>query len=562
MLPYENATVVGYTLWASSTPIELVVRPLVAMRGLRELCRQSEEFQPKLERLADGVVVRLLEELPCLVIHHTAEWVDEAPCWYKHLAYVKEDGGLEEEDLWSFGTLRFLLKPLEVCTLVASTGRMGRGDYPFHRRRIENTQSVFAQTVQPPGSGPLASRLVWTSEQFVARKSPLSPEAFLLSGFPTKTIGGRHALVALPGLAIATHRFDLARSVLVTMASEMKDGLLPVHWNEADGSAVYESADTSLWFFWAVWHYWKESDDLAFVSKRLLDPMQEILGRYLKGTRFHIRMDDDGLLSLEERQIPLTWMDARWPSQDAKAEGGAKPVLGARRSKKSSEGPAVVQRVGKPLEVNALWYCALMVMAEIASELGLRQADHCMRLGKLVGQNFVRTFYNRRDGALFDCVGPNGPDPSIRPNMAIALGLPFSPLSRLQGRRILETVEKHLLTPFGLRTLSPSDPNYRGRCEGSERDRLAALHQGTVWAWLIGFYVAAVLRIHGLTSATQARLACQLKQALHLLEEGRLGLLGDLFDGDPPHTPRAGGCQVWTVGQTLLAIWEARLGGV
>ncbi len=556
MLPGENATVVGYTLHDASGPIELVVRPLVAMRGLEELRRESADFQPKVEHSAGIVVVKLLEELPLLMIHHTAELAEPAPCWYNHFEYT-QDGVKEQEDLWSFGVLRFLLKAGESISLVASTGRRGTGDYTFHRRRLENTQTVLAQNLVPPGSGPLASRLTWTADSFVAWRPPAGQkavvrlplaeaagqEAFLLSGFPRSTLSGRDALVALPGLAIHTRQLDLARATLLTLASELKDGLIPVRWTETNGAPEYDSADTSLWFFWAVWHYWRVSRDLRFVAKRLLDPLREIMEGYLEGTKFGIVMDDDGLIRLSDREKALTWMDARLPAAG------------------TASGPAVTPRWGKPVEVNALWYGALTLMSQLADRLGFKQATHYDRLARLVGQNFVRTFYGR-GGFLFDRVTEEGPDASIRPNMLIAVGLPLSPLSRAQGLRVLEVAEKHLLTPAGLRTLSPEDPNYRGRWERAPREQALAAHQGTVWSWLTGSYVSAVCGVRGLTRSTQTALARQLKPALAQLEGGCLGTLGESFDGDPPHQARGRVSQAISVGEFLRAVREARLGGL
>ncbi|MBI3322501.1 MAG: glycogen debranching enzyme family protein [Candidatus Omnitrophica bacterium] len=553
MLPGENATVIGYTLHASSSPVELIVRPLAALRNFQDLSEENDTLHPEIvEQGPEVLVLRPYEDFPPLMIHHNAELVEPSACWYNNFEYLREekeaplpDGAHVREDLWSPGFLRYLLRVGESCTLVASTGRRGRGDFVFHRRRIENTQAMIAHQTVPPGSGPLAARLAWTADSFFAHRSLHDPaEGYVLAGFPWLSSWGRDALVALPGLALCTHRWDLARSVLETLASHVKGGLVPVRFSEEEGTPEYDSADTSLWFVWAIWHYLRITRDTRFISKKMLDPLQDILEGYLRGTQFGIGMDEDGLIRLREAEMPLTWMDAREPGGDPETPGRA-----------------VTPRTGKAVEVNALWYCALMIMGTIAERLDLKRAKAYSRLARLVQQNFLRTFLSPR-GFLYDRVTSAGPDPSVRPNMLIAASLPFSPLSKAQADRVLGVVERHLLTPMGIRTLSPDHPMYRGRYEGDLATRAHAYHQGTVWTWLIGPYVSAVCRVRGLTRSTQAALGSQLKPYLAHLQEGALGSVSELFDGDAPHAPRGAPSSAWAVGELLRAIREAKLAGL
>ena len=542
MLPGENATVIGYTLHSSSGPVELTVRPLIALRDFRQLSRENEDLHPDIEQTHNTLLLRPYGDLPPVMIHHGAELVEPSPCWYKNFEY-DEGYGKPREDLWSFGTLRYLLKVGESCALTASLGRRGAGDWVFHRRRVENTQMVAAQNSKPPGGGPLSARLTWTAESFFARRienGRFSNDVNLMAGFPWFAPWGRDALIALPGLALATGRADLARSVLQTLASHVKGGLIPVRFSEAEGRPEYDSADTSLWFFWAVWHYWKATRDLKFISKKLLDPLQEILEGYLEGTHYGIAMDEDGLIRLSDEDLPLTWMDAREPSD------GELP------------GPAITPRAGKPVEVNALWYCTLMIMASLAERLGLKRVQAYTRLARLVRQNFARGFVTPK-GTLFDRLTDSGPDAAVRPNMLIAASLPFVPLSRAHGLAILTAVEKQLLTPVGIRSLAPDQPGYQGRYEGDLMAKANAYHQGTVWVWLLGPYASALCKFRGLTRATQSTLAAQLKPFLPHLEEGCLGSVNELFDGDAPHAPRGGLSQAWSVGELLRVIKEANL---
>jgi predicted glycogen debranching enzyme len=389
----------------------------------------------------------------------------------------------------------------------------------------------------PPGTGTLAARLSWSAENFVAA----TKEPYLMAGFPGLGCWGRDTLIALPGLFLSTRRFDLARELLLTLGSKIKGGLLPVRFSEEDGSPEYDSADTSLWFFWAVWHYAKATREKRFLAKRLLPICREILEGYLEGTHFGIAMGEDGLITLSDEELPLTWMDSRLPSE----KGGI-------------PGRAVTPRFGKPVEVNALWYFAVRVMAHFAEEFGFRRAATYLRLSRLIQQNFQRTFAAPL-GILYDRVAGPLKDASIRPNLLIAASLPFTPFARSQQEAILEMTERHLLTPAGVRTLSPQDPQYRGRYIGDLISRAMAYHQGTIWGWLIGPYVSTLLKVRGLTRATKTSLKEQFSFHLSHLEERGLGSVSEIFDGDAPHTPRGSISQAWSVGELLRAIQEADL---
>ncbi len=561
LLPGENAVVIGYTLREGSSAIELAVRPLIAMRDFRWVSEENANFNTRIEEKEGELTLRPYPSLPPLVIHHTAELVEKSPCWYKNFEYVSEREGPNRvfEDLWSPGQLLYLMRVGESCAFVASTGRRGGVDLTFHQRRLQNTQAVLARTITPP-QGPLSARLAWTADNFLvhlprtgshekrppvrlkrSRPSHAPLDAFLLAGFPWATVWGRDALVALPGLTLSTGRFDAARDLLETFISKIKWGLLPVRLAEEDGSPEYDSADTSLWFFWAVWHYWNATKDLRFITRKLLGPMQDIMESYLEGTAYGIGMDEDGLIQLSDEELPMTWMDAREPNLRGDAPG-----------------KAVTPRFGKPIEINALWYCALNIMAEIGQRAGLRRAGTCIQMARLVEKSFTRAFIGP-GGIVYDRVTKTGKDASLRPNMLIAASLPFSPFSRDSLSWVLEMTERELLTPFGPRTLTPRHPEYRGYFAGEVKTRAQAYHQGTVWPWLMGPYVSAVIKARRLTPATQKRIRKQLEPFLTHLQEGALGSVSELFDGDPPHVPQGAVSQAWSVGEILRAIREAKL---
>ncbi len=556
MLPGENATVIGYRILQAPSPVELWVRPLVALRDFRDLRHERTSPPPSCEQGPDWVAVRMQPGLPECWIHHNAEWVEWAACWYKNFEYAEErslgpmtgyrktDLNWSREDLWSFGNLRYLLKEGETGFLVASTGRQGMGDFSFHARRVENTQAVLAQSIRPPGKGPLATRLSWTADSFVVRRRAdsvsgrHSARTDLMAGWPWFTPWGRDALVALPGLTLSTGRPELAREILQTLVSHMRGGLIPVRFSEADATPQYDSADTALWFFWAVWHYWQKTDDLKFIRKSLWDPMREIIQAYLRGTGFGITAGEDGLIDLSDPDRPLTWMDARLPSDEEEVLPGL----------------AVTPRSGKPVEVNALWYCALEIMAHLADEIGFHKSGVYARFRGKIRRSFMQQFWSEPEQFLYDRVTPQGPDRSIRPNMLIAASLPFTPLTRRQIAAIVALTRQQLLTPSGVRTLTPLDSRYRGRYEGDFSARAEAYHQGTVWTWLIGPYVSAALKAAGNAASERRRLADGLRPFSAYLQQGCLGSLPELFDGDSPHRSRGGPSQAWSVGEMLRAI--------
>lgn len=569
LLPGENALVVGYTLLAAAGPIEMTLRPLVAFRPLGSLRRQGGSPPFSVELPSDRVIIQMEGAPVPLVLQHTAEMFEKSACWLNRLEYGQERALARrrpaQEDLWSPGILRYLLKVGESYTLVASTGRRGGADWTFHERRMENTDAVSAQNMRMPGPGPLTARLGWAGQRFVARSVPqesaptfliagLPPAAGGRAGLPELTASGREALLALPGLALSTRRFDLARSLLEALSAHLKAGLIPVRLQEESGSPAYDSADSSLWFCVAAWRYWSATRDLEFISKRLMDPLREIVEGYLEGTSFGIGMDEDGLIELPDQEIALTWMDAYLPGRPA-AGGSAR-----RREIQPGRIPKpVTPRSGKPVEVNGLWYCTLRIMAAFSERLGLQQAKTYNRLTRLVGQNFLSTFLSP-EGGLYDRVTRQGPDPTVRPNMLIVTSLPFTPLSAAQAAKVLAIVEKELLTPWGVRTLSPRHPQYRGRCEGIRRAQALATHQGTLWSWLIGPYVRSVLRVRRLTRATQAALQKRLRPLLVQCQEQGLGGIAEMRDGDPPHQRRGALNHAAASGELLSAIEAAHLG--
>jgi predicted glycogen debranching enzyme len=366
------------------------------------------------------------------------------------------------------------------------------------------------------------------------RRLVLAADAFVIScgttedpngrgvstGYPEVAEGGREAMIALPGLAVATGRPEVARSVLARLARQVDQGLLPGP-DRRSGDTGYE-ADTSLWFFQAVRSYVEATEDDAFLDR--VYPVLEDIGAWIeRGTRHGIGVDPrDGLLRVGDDQTPLTWMDGR------------------------ADGVAISPRVGKPVELNALWYNALTATARFARRLK-RPSEAYEEMARRVANHFAR-FWNPEAGCLYDVLdGPRGPEAALRPNQILAVSLPDSPLPAARRRAVLEACGRWLLTSHGLRSLAPCDPRYRGSCVGGPAARTLARHHGTAWTWLSPHYALAHHRVHGDRVAALA----VLEPLGRLLGGLAAGFLPEAADGDPPHAPRGRVAGAAAVGETL-----------
>jgi glycogen debranching enzyme len=483
MVPDVDAVVVEYATSQSGVSLEL--HPLVAFRGYHELTHANSDFNAALETGEGCVSLRPYAGLPRLWFRHNGAQLGEAGQWYFHFEYpIERERGFEfHEDLFCPFVLTWALEPGKPAVLSAST------------------QEHFDE-------GPRSS-----SSPFVITSGG---KRTIVAGYPWFTDWGRDTMIALPGLTLTAGRYDDARDILRTWAAHVDQGMLPNRLpDEFNSTGELNSVDASLWFFEAVRLYIAATGDSEFVRRELLDKLREIVDWHVRGTRFGIHMDTDGLLIAGDAQTQLTWMDAR------------------------SAGVPVTPRGGKPVEVEALWFNALSVLNELTggsySELAAR-----------AGTALADAFWNPAAGCLYDVIDGSNKDASLRPNQVIALSLGYCAIAPDRARSILRVVEKELLTPYGLRTLAPSDPRYCGIYEGPAEHRDAVYHQGTVWPWLMGPYVAAQKRFNG-------NVGDVLEPLLSYMRDRGLGQIPEIFDGDAPHHPRGCFAQAWSVAEVLRA---------
>ncbi|MCK5556983.1 MAG: glycogen debranching protein, partial [Candidatus Hydrogenedentes bacterium] len=346
----------------------------------------------------------------------------------------------------------------------------------------------------------------------------------------------RDTLISLPGLTLVTGNFSAAREILSAVSGHFSRGMLPNRFDERTGNPEYTSADASLWFIYAVQSYLAYTADYEFVRTALYDNMTDVIEHYRKGTGRSITMDRNGLLDAGTATNQMTWMNA------------------------TVAGQPVTSRHGKAVEVNALWYNALKVVADLARRFGDERAHVFAALATVAKRSFQVSFWNGNGGYLFDCLRQGEVDASIRPNQILTVSLPYPLIDGERAASVVNCVEKELLTPFGLRTLSPGDPGYRGSYEGNPSSRDQAYHQGTVWAWLLGPFITAYFRVHGRSQTTIDDAHRFIEPFRDHLREAGLGTVSEIFDGDPPYTPRGCISKALSVAELLRAYREDILG--
>ena len=534
----ENTVVIRYELISGPTSIQLELRPFFAGRDYHHLGAANDGVARK-ARFEDGVLeYRSNPQEPAVLIGLPGSRYEPAPDWYYNFQYPREaERGLDSaEDLFTPGVLRCMLEPDQPLWVIASleepAGRDPEALLEKERRRRESVP------VPPPlRHDALGLQLARAADQFIVRRCDRG--STVIAGYHWFTDWGRDTMIALPGICLVAGRFAEARSILHTFARHISQGMVPNRFPEGmgDDEPDYNTVDATLWFFAALYRYLRYSGDFD-LAREVWNSLKEVISWHRKGTRYGIRVADDGLLRAGEDGVQLTWMDAKLGDW------------------------VVTPRQGKPVEINALWYNALRTMAWIGGRLG-EDADaadyHALADG--VARQFEDLFWNEDGGCLYDVVDDDGrADSSVRPNQIFALSLPF-PLflpGNDRARRIFKTVDDQLFTPAGLRSLSSRDPAYRPHYVGPPLNRDGAYHQGTVWSWLLGPFITALVRLHGTDGRRRGRTILEGFES-HLMQAG-LGSISEIFDGDRPHYPRGCIAQAWSVGELLRAYCEDVLG--
>ena len=529
MIHGENTTVIQYALEQSPTidDIQLEVRPLIAFRDYHSTTHENGALSPHFETEHGETTFRPYADLPPLRLAHDPADIDSKGFWYRNFQYaVEQERGLDfTEDLFSPCAFSFDLSARNKISFIASTESHNASHADIYlRKELERRRALGTNDASD-----LVSLLTTAADQFVvARKRGET----VIAGYHWFGDWGRDTMIALPGLTLVNGRSDIAKNVLEEFAAHVDQGMLPNRFPDAGEPPEYNTVDATLWFFEAVRSFLQYTGDYDFVQTKLYAVLKDIINWHVKGTRYQIHVDDDGLLFSGEPGVQLTWMDAKVGDL------------------------VVTPRQGKPVEIQALWYNALRVLEQLARRFDESNAEKEYRaMADKARTSFNEMFWNAEAECLFDVVNGDIRDASIRPNQVIALSLHNTMVSKERAASVLRVIERELLTPRGLRTLSPADPKYIGRYEGGPAVRDGAYHQGTVWPWLMGPYCTAYARTFGKKAGREFGTSWLENFGEHL-HEACLGQVSEIFDGDAPHAPRGCVAQAWSVAELLRAAVE------
>lgn len=532
----ENTSYVGFSYVRGSGPLRLALKALVNYRDYHS-STHAGNWGMNIETVPHGLRVSAFEGANPFHLLSAGASVEPAHEWYRDfdLPAERERGLDDHEDHLHAGTFRATLAPGDSIVIVLSVRADAALEPLPAAAECLTAEHELLDQWRAADAGLAAHapewirQLVLAAGQFVAQR-PLADDPgakTVIAGFPWFCDWGRDTMIALPGLALSTGRPEIARSILRTFARFVDGGMLPNCFTDAGTAPEYNTVDAALWFFEAARQYFAATTDQKFLEEifPVLDGMVEA---HVRGTRHNIHVDAaDGLLYAGATGVQLTWMDAR---------------VGDR---------VITPRIGKPVEINALWYNALLTMVKFAERLKRPPAGYA-DMAKRARSSFAR-FWNAAQGCCFDVLdGPAGNEAAIRPNQIFAVSLPESPLAGQQQLAVVEMCARRLLTSFGLRSLAPGESAYAGRYEGGPAARDSVYHQGTVWGWLAGPFALAWMRVHDDPDGALALL----EPMAHHLQAACVGSISEIFDGDPPFTPRGCFAQAWSVAETLRAWTE------
>jgi len=489
----RNVTIVLYDVIDCDSRFELRLAPFLAGRDYHSLIHGTDAPLPYVHISVPGAIF------------------EAKPNRWNNFVYDRErERGLDyEEDLFTPGSYVVTLRRGDLLPVVLATeDRQWNALAMIEEERQRREVLITSTNNRAP-----TTDLLIASDQFLITRDD---DKTVIAGYHWFTDWGRDTMIALPGLCLATGRFDDARQILRRWLAAASNGMIPNRFPDGTNEPEFNSVDAGLWLFIAVWRYREATGDDAFVREEALRVLRDAINWLERGTRYNIHVDLDGLLYAGSLGVALTWMDA------------------------IVDGEPVTPRRGKPVEINALWYNALRIVAALTGDAAFSSRADTVR------EAFEAAFWNRDAQCCFDVVNPN--DDSIRPNQLFAIALPFPLFDDARAEAILEVCEAQLLTPAGLRTLAPTDPRYRGQLVGDQHARDTAYHQGTVWPWLLGAYIDALRRYRG--DAGESLLA---NMQAHLADAG-VGTISEIFDGDAPHAPRGCIAQAWSVGEVLRVL--------
>jgi predicted glycogen debranching enzyme len=525
MVHGSNTTICRWSVLENSREaINLVLKPLLSFVDYHSLQHESPSTRFGYSVDAGRISVIADGGEPTLHFVHNAIEIVDTGYWYKNFEYAIElERGFDfTEDLFQPFEIGFALGS-GPAVVSASTELGFEIDYKgMEAAEIKRRKALVKQAGVKTD---FEKQLVLAADQFIVARGTGHT---VIAGYPWFSDWGRDTMIALNGLTLATGRAEIARDILLEFSKNISEGMLPNRFPDAGDKAEYNTVDATLWYFEAVRAYLEKTGDIEFIREHIYTKLVDIVAWHLRGTRYNIHVDTDGLLYAGSPDVQLTWMDAKIGDY------------------------VVTPRTGKAVEIQALWYNALLIMADLAAEFGDEKDEVRYRaMSDLCKLSFNGAFWNAKEQCLYDVVENGSRDASIRPNQILAVSLTHSMLDAERAAKIVEKVAQELLTPVGLRSLSPKDPQYCPVYLGSPFDRDSAYHQGTVWAWLIGPFVDAYRKVHYGDPGAEKRVKEILSGFEGHLSEAGLGQISEIFDADPPNAPRGCFAQAWSLAEVL-----------
>jgi predicted glycogen debranching enzyme len=533
MVHGENTVVITYQLLKAPGTISLELLPLIAGRGYHSLNHAGPQINWDAE-FGGGTFHSNPDGKTDLFIHIPGSFYHHDPRWFYNFQYsVERYRGLDDtEDLFNPGLFVISLNEGDTIDIIVSTenpeGKNGSELLEKEKHRRE-----FLIRGQPENEN--LKQLVLAADQFIVERNIVLKDsdeiikaASIIAGYHWFTDWGRDTMIALPGLCLSTGRFEDAKKIISAFAHNVSMGMLPNRFLDNGEEPEYNTVDATLWYFIAIHKYLEASNDREFILREILPVLKDIIDWHFKGTRYNIKVSDDGLLFAGEKGQQLTWMDARigdW---------------------------VVTPRMGKPVEIQALWYNALKIFAQLLEWNGQQHDAWQVNLSaEKAKKSFEEKFWFTEGNFLYDVIDENGnPDHSLRPNQLLAISLPYSLIAGEQALAIMKIIQEQLYTPVGLRTLPQTSPAYVHEYGGDAFRRDAAYHQGTVWSWLLGPYIDALVK----SGFPKNDIKKVIDNFSYHLNEGCLGSVSEIFDADPPHHARGCVAQAWGVGEVFRAM--------
>ena len=546
MIHGENTVVMIYDVIKADSSFALELLPLMAGRGYHSLNHEGPQMHWDAD-FENGIFHNQPDGINNVFINVPGSTYQHEPRWFTNFQYsVEQYRGLDfTEDLFNHGIFTVELKEGDSLGVIISTENpAGRNAHDLLQMEEERRKKLLEG--QPKDE--TLQQLLLAADQFIVRrdlkqsesKAPPAEgfgEAFktVIAGYHWFTDWGRDTMISLPGLTLSTGRFEDAKKILAAFAQSVSMGMLPNRFQDNGEAPEYNNVDGTLWYFIAVYKYLLATADKEFVLNEILPVLKEIIDWHFKGTRYSIHVDEDGLLYAGEVGQQLTWMDARIGTW------------------------VVTPRMGKPVEIQALWYNVLKIFAKLLHLNNQSQDADAIELSAVKAkESFERLFWNAEGQYLYDVIDESGkPNAELRPNQLFAISLPFVLLEGDKARSVLKIVTEKLYTPVGLRSLPAEDVHYVHQYGGDQWHRDSSYHEGTVWSWLLGPYVDAIMKVNAGKGKAKAQKV--IDDFKYHLNEGCIGSVSEIFDADAPHHPRGCIAQAWGVAEVLRVMKEYEL---